>query len=116
MAYEELREDIEHLQENAKEYINSSVKYYKLLGFKVMTRSITLMAKFILVAFCVAMLFLFGSFALAFCLGKWLDNYAFGFLIVAGIYLIIGLIVSLVKRSVLEGSILKKFSEIFFND
>lgn len=116
MAYEELRDDIDNLQNNTKEFVSSTVKYYKLLGFKIMTRSITLLAKFILVAFCVAMLILFSSLALAIWLGYLLDNYLFGFLIVAGVYLLIALIVFFVKSSLIERCILRKFSDIFFNE
>lgn len=116
MAFEELKENTEAIQENAKAYIESSIAYYKLWGFKVAMKSTTLMLKFFLIAICLMIVLLFISVAGAFAIGNLLDSYALGFLIVAGIYLIIALLLFLVKDKIVEGPILEKFSEIFFND
>jgi hypothetical protein len=45
-----------------------------------------------------------------------MDSYPIGFMIVAGIYLVLALLLFLVKDKIVEGPILEKFSEIFFND
>jgi hypothetical protein len=45
-----------------------------------------------------------------------LNSYPLGFLSVAGIYLVLALILFFVKDRIVEGPILAKFSEIFFND
>ena len=116
MAFEEIKENAEAVQEHAKAYIESSIAYYKLWGFKVAMKSTTLMLKFFLIAVCLVIVLLFGSVAGAFALGSLLKSYALGFLIVAGIYLIIALLLFLVKDKIVEGPILEKFSEIFFND
>jgi hypothetical protein len=39
-----------------------------------------------------------------------------GFLIIGGIYLLITSLLFLIKDKIVEGPILEKFSEIFFND
>jgi cytochrome c biogenesis protein CcdA len=62
------------------------------------------------------MVLLFCSVAGAFAIGKVLDSYALGFLIIAGIYLVVTGLLFLIKDKVVEGPILEKFSEIFFND
>ena len=116
MAFEEIKENTDAVQEHAKSYIESSIAYYKLWGFKVAMKSTTLMLKFFLIAVCLVIVLLFGSVAGAFALGSLLNSYALGFLIVAGIYLIIALLLFLVKDKIVEGPILEKFSEIFFND
>lgn len=116
MAFEELKENTEAVQENAKAYIESSMAYYKLWGFKVAMKSTTLMLKFFLIALCLMIVLLFVSVAGAFAIGKIIDSYPLGFLIVAGIYLILALLLFLVKDKIVEGPILEKFSEIFFND
>lgn len=116
MAFEEIKENTDAVQEHAKAYIESSVAYYKLWGFKVAMKSTTLMLKFFLITICLVIVLLFGSVAGALALGSVLNNYALGFLIVAGIYLIIALLLFLVKDKIVEGPILEKFSEIFFND
>jgi amino acid transporter len=116
MAFEELKENTEAIQENAKAYLESSLAYYKLWGFKVAMKSTTLMLKFFLIALCLMIVLLFISIAGAMALGQLFQSYPLGFLAVAGIYLILALLLFLVKDKIVEGPILEKFSEIFFND
>jgi len=116
MAFEELKENTESIQENAKAFIETNIAYYKLWGFKVAMKSTTLMLKFFLIAICLMIFLLFISIAGAMALGQLLDSYPLGFLAVAGIYLVLALLLFLVKDKIVEGPILEKFSEIFFND
>lgn len=116
MAFEELKEHTEDIQKQAKDYIENSVAYYKLWGFKVAMRSTTMMLKFALIAMALTMVLFFCSLAGALAIGKALDSYALGFLIVAGIYLVFTGLLFLIKDKIVEGPILEKFSEIFFND
>jgi amino acid transporter len=116
MAFEELKENTDAVQKNAKAYIDSSIAYYKLWGFKVAMKSTTLMLKFFLIALCLMIVLLFISIAGAMALGQLFDSYPLGFLAVAVIYLVLALLLFLVKDKIVEGPILEKFSEIFFND
>ena len=116
MALEELKENVDDIQENAKGYIDSSLAYYKLWGFKVAMKSTTLMVKFLLIALCLTIVLLFVSIAGALALGQWFNSYPLGFLAIAGIYAILAMLLTLVKDKIVEGPILEKFSEIFFND
>ena len=63
MAFEELKENTEAIQENAKAYIDTSIAYYKLWGFKVAMKSTTLMLKFFLIALFLMIVLLFISIA-----------------------------------------------------
>ena len=116
MAFEELKEHTEDIQKQAKDYIENSVAYYKLWGFKLAMKSTTMMLKFVLIAMSLTMVLFFCSVAGAFAIGQALDSYALGFLIVGGIYLVLTGLLFLIKDKVVEGPILEKFSEIFFND
>ena len=116
MALENVRENLEDIQENMQAYIESSLAYYKLWGFKVAMKSTTLALKFFLIAICLMIGLLFISVAGALAIGKLLDSYTLGFLIVAGIYLILAFLLFLIKDKIVEGPILEKFSEIFFNE
>jgi hypothetical protein len=116
MAFKELKENSEDIQKQTKEYIENSVAYYKLWGFKVAMRSTTMILKFTLIALSLSMVLLFCSVAGAFAIGRALDSYSLGFLIVAGIYLVFTVLLFLIKDKIVEGPILEKFSEIFFND
>jgi len=116
MALEELKDTIEDIQKNSKSYLESSIAYYKLWGFKVAMKSTTLALKFFLIAVCLVVVLLFVSVAGAIALGNSFGNYPLGFLAVAGIYLVVALLLFLVKDKIVEGPILEKFSEIFFNE
>lgn len=113
---EELKENIEDIQKNTKAYVESNIAYYKLWGFKVAMKSTTLIFKFALIGICLMIFLLFISVAGALALGDYFGNYVWGFLGVAGIYLILVFLLFLIKDKFVEGPILEKFSEIFFNE
>ena len=116
MAFEEIKENVEDIQDQAQIYIENNLAYYKLRTFKMAMKSSTMILKFSLIALGFGMVVFFCSFALAFALGNYLNSYPFGFLIVAAIYLIVTGLVFLVRDKIVEGPLLEKFSEIFFND
>jgi hypothetical protein len=116
MAFDTIKENSEDIQTQAQAYFEKSVSYYKLWGFKVMMKSTTMILKFALILLCFSMVLLFASVAVAFAIGNYFDSYVIGFLSVAGMYLIATLLLFLIKDKVIEGPILEKFSEIFFND
>ena len=62
------------------------------------------------------MFLLFCSIAGGFAIGKYLDNYSLGFLIIAGAYLVLTGLLFTIRARFFEGSVLEKFSEIFFKD
>ena len=116
MAFDEIRENTEDIQNQAQAYLEKSISYYKLWGFKVAMKSTTMILKFTLILLCVSMVLLFGSVAAALAIGQYYDSYAIGFLCVGGMYFISTILLFLVKDKIIEGTILEKFSEIFFND
>ena len=116
MAFDKIKENTENIQEQAQAYFESTASYYKLWGFKVAMKSTTMILKFTLILLCFSMVLLFVSVALALFIGNYFDSYAIGFVSVAGLYLIVTILLFLVKDKVIEGPILEKFSEIFFND
>ncbi|HSD06623.1 competence protein [Flavobacterium sp.] len=116
MAFDKIKANTEELQGEAQAYFEKSVSYYKLWGFKVAMKSTTMILKFSLILLCFTMVLLFGSVAAALAIGNYFGSYAIGFLSVAGLYLITTLFLFLIKDKVIEGPILEKFSEIFFND
>lgn len=116
MAFEDIKEDLEKIQEESKALISSNIAYYKLWGFKVAMQSTTMILKFFLIVLFATLFVLFASLALAIVIGRAMDNYVYGFLIVAGFYLLLTILVSFIKPQIVEGKILRKFSEIFFND
>lgn len=113
---EQLKDNVEDIQENTKAYIESNIAYYKLWGFKVAMKSTTLILKFALIAICLIIVLLFMSVAAAIAIGDLMESYVVGFLIVAGVYFVLALFLFSIKDKIVEGTILEKFSEIFFNE
>lgn len=116
MAFEDLKERTDTIQDHAKVYFESHLAYYKLWGFKVAMKSTTLIFKFVLIGLCLSMVLVFASVALAFAISAALESYALGFLAVGGMYLVVSILLFFIKDKIVEGPILEKFSEIFFND
>ena len=116
MAFEEIKENAEELKNHAKELYESNVRYYKLLVFKSLVESATATVKGLLLAVCACFVLLFLSIALAMGLGYWLDNFAYGFLIVGLIYLILAIIVYYTAGKMVEGKLMAKFSKAFFSN
>ena len=116
MAFDKIKESSEDIQNQAQAYFETSVSYYKLWGFKVAMKSTTMILKFALILLCFSMVLLFGSFAAAYAFGALFESTALGFLAVGGIYLLFTILLFLIKDKFVEGPILEKFSEIFFND
>lgn len=116
MAFDELKENTDEIRINAEAYLKKSVAYYKLWGFKVAMKSTTMIFKFVLIAMSLTMVLFFFSVAAGFAIASLLDSYALGFLCVGVFYLIITALIFLIKDKIVEGTLLEKFSEIFFND
>jgi len=116
MAFDEIKENISELKNHTKDYVDTTFSYYKLWGFKVATKSIMVLVKFAILILFAGMTMFFLSLAAAFAIGNTLDNVALGFLIVAGVYLVLAILIYLLRESLYEKNIIKKFSEIFFND
>ena len=116
MAFEELKEHTENIQDQAQAFFETNLAYYKLWGFKVARKSTTMILKFAQIVLCLSMVLLFFSVAAALAIGNLLGSYPYGFLIMGGVYLIFSVIFFLIKDKIVEGPILEKFSEIFFND
>ncbi|HJS00814.1 MAG TPA: phage holin family protein [Flavobacterium sp.] len=116
MAFDDLKEHSENIQQQTKDYIDKNLSYYKLLAFKMAMKSTTMIFKFTLILLCFCMVLFFCSIALAFAFANYLESYTLGFLSVGLIYLLITGLLFLVKDKIVEGPILEKFSEIFFNE
>ncbi|RRJ94166.1 competence protein [Flavobacterium macacae] len=114
MAFEKIKENTDELQDRAKEYIDANIAYYKLYGFKIAMKSTTLMLKLFLLGIMLVIVTLFFSIALALAIGYGLDNFAYGFLIVGGIYFVLAILVYYVQDKIVEGPILRTFSKMLF--
>lgn len=115
MAFDRIKEDIREFKLNVYSYIHHSTSYYKIKAFKLMVLSITSMTQLLVVGSMLTIALIFLSFAASIGLGQLLDNLFLGYLIVGGFYLAVAGLLYL-NRSQFERSIIKKFSESFFDE
>lgn len=110
-----IKENLNNIQDQTKEYVESSLEYYKLWVFKLITRSASSLLKVALMGMFLVMVLVFLSIAGAMAIGYALDNFVYGFLIVGGIYLVLSIVVYNLKNRI-EVPIIRLFSDIFYND
>jgi len=113
MAFEEVKDNVDDLKQEAKRLIDANLKYYKLWGFKILMKSTTMMLKLFLLAVMLMIVTIFFSIAAALAIGYWVDNFALGFLIIGMLYLIMAIVVYKVQDKIVEGPMLSRFSRIF---
>ncbi|UKJ07878.1 phage holin family protein [Solitalea lacus] len=98
----EQKEQLETLLENIKDYITLRARIASLtIAENTANLLATLITNGIVILF-ILLFCIFGSVALALWIGKELQNHALGFVIVAGIYLILVLIFILIKDKYLK--------------
>lgn len=115
MAFEELKESTQQIQEETKAYVESTVQYYKLWGFQIVMKSTRMIVRFLLLGFFLMLTLLFGSVAAALAIGEAINSLTFGFLIVAGAYFLLILFIGFVRLKFVERGFLRGFSKLFFD-
>jgi hypothetical protein len=109
---EDIKTGLADIADDLKGYIQTSADLYKM---KATEKGAEIGADFILniiAGVFIAMAFLFASFAAAFSISEWLESQYSGFLIVAGIYALVGFVILIQKgkgwKSSLADSIVKQ--------
>jgi hypothetical protein len=97
---EETKNDIKVLVHELKEYFNLRTKLAELQ--KIAAELIAKIATSLITVVCLSMAFLFASLALGLYLSELMGSYSIGFIMVAGIYILLALIFSLFKRTIEE--------------
>ncbi|HMB62815.1 MAG TPA: hypothetical protein VKN36_07065 [Eudoraea sp.] len=115
MTFDTLKENLSGGEKNMRSYLESSQEYYRLKAFKFLMQGLTSFSKILLIGAVGLLTLLFLSLATAFGLGQLLNNTFFGFLIVGVFYVALSIILY-VLRSKLDGPLLRKFSEFYFDD
>lgn len=113
--FEKLKDTIQETQDTVKVLVDGNMAYYKLWVFKVIVRSASSLFQLLLIGILLVMVLVFISIAAAISIGYAFDNYALGFLIIGGIYLLMTLVVFAI-RSKIEKPIIKTLSGILYND
>ena len=107
----------EELAEHVKEYINNRMDSVKLNAAEKSSKlAATVIASVVVAMFFISFLF-FASTALAFVFSRLTGELWLGFLIVSGIYLLLGAVVWLLKDRILQLPIMNAMlKQLFTND
>ena len=92
---------IENLAKNVKEYVNIQVEIVKLSAINKLSILVAKIAFVFTVAFLSLPFIIFGSMALGYYLSTLTGNIYTGFLLVTGLYLIIGIILFSGRKSLI---------------
>lgn len=86
------KEKINSLKDQVKEYVQTRIDIATLTAVKGGSKAAGNVALYLLLSILGFFFLLFASIALAFAISEWLDHRIAGFLIVAGIYLVAGIL------------------------
>ncbi|WP_282050529.1 phage holin family protein [Maribacter aquivivus] len=114
MAFEELKNDLMGLKTEMGSYLEHSDEYYRLKIFKVLSKNATGILKLFLIGISSLFALLFLSFAACLWLSELMNSYFIGFIIVAGFYILIAIMLYIFREQ-LNKPVLKKLSKYYFD-
>ncbi|MDP2161687.1 MAG: hypothetical protein Q8K02_14480 [Flavobacterium sp.] len=99
---ENIATNVEKLYEKAEKYSKTNLELLKLNAIDKTSDVISSLTAVLAVAFVVAMFTLFFNIGISLLIGRYLDDYALGFFIVSGFYAILGIILFIFRKSLIE--------------
>ena len=105
---------VESLVDQLKAYANTRLSQVKLSMAEKISKLAAMMIAMLMAALVFFLFLVLLSIAAAIAIGQWLDSYWLGFLIVAGIVLLFGLIFWLAKDRLLRIPIMNSMIEALF--
>jgi len=115
-VFEKITNNVEGIQDHLESYIKNSAEYYKLDIYKKTTKTFISILRVLLLGAIALLLLFFLSLAAAYLIGEAYGNISYGFLYVAGFYVLVFILAWIFSRKRLERAVLKNTSNIFFND
>ncbi|MFD1161428.1 hypothetical protein [Hwangdonia seohaensis] len=100
--------------EIGEKYLKTSYDYYKLKIFQQLSISISMVFKAIIIGGLLLMGLCFLGIALAFSIGKAMDSYMLGFVIVGAVFILLS-VIALLTRKHINNITVKALSEKFFD-
>ena len=111
-----LEENLSSLNETIRNYLDARIKLLKLLLVEKITRTGTYFFSVVVGIVIIASLLLLLTFAFSFWYGYAYGSIYGGFLISAGFYIIVGILVFLLRRSIFSNNVVRNLSNILFSD
>ena len=112
----EFTKPVDDLSRSTKEYVDLRLDDLKLRAVKGLSLSLNHLLTMILILFTAAIVMLALAFGLVLLLGSAIGSYAGGAFIVAGFFLLVGVILFLLRKKLFLNSFIKMFVGIFFDE
>ena len=107
---------IEHIYERVEQYVLTTVELYKLKALQKLAETATSIVTSLMMLIFGLLFLLFVSIGLAVYLGEVLGKMHFGFMIVAGIYLVFAIIIYSLRAKVLKDKVSTYIVRKIFKD
>jgi hypothetical protein len=107
---------VEEMAETVKEYVNTRIESVKLNAAEKSSAVIANVAAGLVVAAVFFFFIVFAGIALAFGLGEWIGKTWAGFLIVAGLYLLLGILVWAARGKIIRLPVMNALIKQLFRD
>lgn len=116
MANSSFSENLNEIIKIARSYVNTRIELWKLSLLEKTSLAGAFFLSSVIIVLIVAFCLLFISLAFAFWYGQRTGDLSTGFLILAGFYLIIGLIFIVSRKILVTGPVVKSLSNILYED
>ena len=113
---EELTETANSFKKDVLDYVNIRMELHQWLLVEKGSKFFSKLLFFFLALTISGTVFFFISVALGFMLGESFDNLVLGFVMVAGIYLVLGLVIWAFKSRIIERPIISTMIELVFRN
>ncbi len=112
-----LSDNLAEITAAVKSYINTRIELLKLTMLQKITKAGTFMLTFVSVVVALFSILIFLMFAFSFWYGEKTGSLSQGFLISAGIFLLISIVILIFRKALFSKPLVSIFSHIlFFND
>jgi len=115
MFIDELQENASEAGKEIREWGEATAEYYRLKTFKISLKGLLFIMKGMILGTFAFLFLVFVSISGALALGRALGSVSQGFLLIGLAYLL-AVILAYVFRKALDGPVLKKFSEYYFEE
>ncbi len=113
--FENLKETSSEAIQTTQEYVEASQKYLSLKAFEQLSLTFSSLIRIIAVGGLTMIAMSFLAIAFAFAAAEWLGSVVYGFLFIAGLFLLFAWIIYLFRNQITD-MVIRNLSKQFFND
>ncbi len=116
MAKQPFSKNVAEIITIARSYVNARIELWKLTLLEKVSLAGAFFISSVIIVLIIAFCLLFISLAFAIWYGQRTGDFFTGFLILAGFYLILGLVFIISRKQVITGPVVKSLSNILYKD